>query len=259
MVEGRVLVGEVMLVVEGRVLVIVKGRVLVMVEGRTLVGEVLVVVEGRVWVGAKVGQVLPGATSSTKDSSVVFLPPQVDAGAILYIENKGIESYADPKNPPLRTGRVSVRTPTASSRAADLVGKVVRAVRELGPEGGTLKEITSTLQSHASALDDPQMPTLVRHATKRALQRGFLAQTGKVLTLGTLAKHRKSAGRPPAAKKLLVGGDEDDDDDLGLPIRDRPQNASDSHLQVSTQLTVDVPCTALCTLYLPLRLCDVPV
>ncbi|XP_045599275.1 uncharacterized protein [Procambarus clarkii] len=169
------------------------------------------------------------------DMVVTNLQAQVDAGAILYIENKGIESYADPKNPPLRIGRVSVRTPTASSRAADLVGKVVRAVRELGPEGGTLKDISTHLQNQGnSTFDDPQAPNLVRHATKRALQRGFLAQNGKVFTLGTLAKHRKSSGRSPAAKKILLG-DDDDEDDLGISTHKRTlSGASDSHLQNTT-------------------------
>ncbi|MPD06732.1 Histone acetyltransferase KAT6B [Portunus trituberculatus] len=160
---------------------------------------------------------------------------RVDVGAILHIENKGIESYADPKNPPLRTGRVSVRTPTASSRAADLVGKVVRAVRELGQEGASLKDITSHLHSQgALPTDDPQIGNLVRHATKRALQRGFLIQSGKTFTLGTAARHRKSgAARPSASKKLLGGGIDDDDDDLGVHLHSPTLDGSNPHLQVS--------------------------
>ncbi|KAK8722069.1 hypothetical protein OTU49_012463, partial [Cherax quadricarinatus] len=169
------------------------------------------------------------------DLVVTNLQAQVDAGTILYIENKGIESYADPKNPPLRTGRVSVRTPTASSRAADLVGKVVRAVRELGTEGGTLADITTHLQKHGTAiLDDPDIPTLVSHATKRALQRGFLAQNGEVFTLGTLAKHRKASGRLPASKKLLAATEDNDDDDLGVHVRERTHTTKDTHLQSTT-------------------------
>ena len=158
----------------------------------------------------------------------------MDVGAILHIENKGIESYADPKNPPLRTGRVSVRTPTASSRAADLVGKVVRAVRELGAEGASLKDITAHLHSHgALPTDDPQIGNLVRHATKRALQRGFLVQNGKNFTLGTAARHRKSTGKPSVSKKLLGGGGDDDDDDLGVHLHSPSLDGANPHLQVS--------------------------
>lgn len=162
---------------------------------------------------------------------------QVDAGNILYIENKGIESYADPKNPPQRTGRVSSRAPTATSRAADLVGKVVRAVQELGSEGSSLKVIAAHLQAQG-ALNDPDGANLVRHATKRALQRGFLAQNGKLYTLGTLTKHRKSTGRPPVAKALHL--DDDDDDDIGLALHDRTLEAN-AHLQVSTQAASPSP------------------
>lgn len=162
---------------------------------------------------------------------------QVDAGNILYIENKGIESYADPKNPPQRTGRVSSRAPTATSRAADLVGKVVRAVQELGSEGSSLKDIAAHLQAQG-ALNDPDGANLVRHATKRALQRGFLAQNGKLYTLGTLTKHRKSTGRPPVAKALHL--DDDDDDDIGLALHDRTLEAN-AHLQVSTQAAPPSP------------------
>lgn len=173
--------------------------------------------------------------SGTKHPSCCCLP-QVESGAILYIENKGIESYADPKNPPLRTGRLGVRTPTANSRAADLVGKVVRAVRELGPEGSSLKDITAHLHSQgALPADDPQIGNLVRHATKRALQRGFLAQSGKNFTLGTAARHRKSAGRPSVSKKLLGGGPDDDDDDLGVHLHSPSLDGANPHLQVSSR------------------------
>lgn len=169
---------------------------------------------------------------------------QVDAGGILYIENKGIESYADPKNPPLRTGRVSVRTPTGSSRAGDLVGKVVRAVREAGPGGASLKDITAQLGAGAGVVspglgvthEDSQLPAQIRNATRRALQRGFLAQSGKVFTLGTLAKHRKASGRPPTLKKHHGCIEDDDDDDLCLQLHNRSLDVNNSHLQVSQRI-----------------------
>ncbi|KAK3894177.1 hypothetical protein Pcinc_002034 [Petrolisthes cinctipes] len=190
------------------------------------------------------------------DIVVTNLQAQVDAGGILYIENKGIESYADPKNPPLRTGRVSVRTPTGSSRAGDLVGKVVRAVREAGPGGATLKDITAHLAPSAGVVtsggggthEDSQLPALVRHATKRALQRGFLAQSGKVFTLGTLAKHRKAAGRPPTFKKHHGGAEDDYDDDLSIQLHNRSLDVNNSHLQPDASPTLGQGCLALISL-----------
>lgn len=179
----------------------------------------------------------------------------MDAGGILYIENKGIESYADPKNPPLRTGRVSVRTPTGSSRAGDLVGKVVRAVREAGPGGASLKDITAQLGAGAGLVtsgvgvggihEDSQLPAQIRNATRRALQRGFLAQSGKVFTLGTLAKHRKASGRPPTFKKHHGGPEDDDDDDLGLQLHNRSLDVSNSHLQVSQNIVTSYSSTGV--------------
>ncbi|KAK4308421.1 hypothetical protein Pmani_019895 [Petrolisthes manimaculis] len=190
------------------------------------------------------------------DIVVTNLQAQVDAGGILYIENKGIESYADPKNPPLRTGRVSVRTPTGSSRAGDLVGKVVRAVREAGPGGATLKDITAHLSPSAGVVtwsgggthEDSQLPALVRHATKRALQRGFLAQSGKVFTLGTLAKHRKAAGRPPNFKKHHGGPEDDYDDDLSIQLHNRSLDVNNSHLQPDASPTLGQGCLAFISL-----------
>lgn len=182
----------------------------------------------------------------------------MDAGGILYIENKGIESYADPKNPPLRTGRVSVRTPTGSSRAGDLVGKVVRAVREAGPGGASLKDITTQLGAGAGVVtsgmgvggthEDSQLPAQIRNATRRALQRGFLAQSGKVFTLGTLAKHRKASGRTPTLKKHHGGAEDDDDDDLGLQLHNRSLDVTNSHLQVSQRILSRVFLPQVCSM-----------
>ncbi|XP_064113125.1 histone acetyltransferase KAT6A-like isoform X2 [Macrobrachium nipponense] len=132
------------------------------------------------------------------DVVITNLQAQVDAGAVLYLEKRGIESYADPRNPPMRIGRVSTRAPTASSRAADLVGKVVRAVRELmsdNSEGATIKEVLGKLDGQLGNCEDKG--NLVRHAIKRAIQRGFLKQDDQnKLSLGTEAPKKRSCGRP---------------------------------------------------------------
>ena len=45
-------------------------------------------------------------------------------GNVLFINNNGAESYADPARPPTRIGKTSGRPPTEFSKAGDLVGKV---------------------------------------------------------------------------------------------------------------------------------------
>ncbi|KAK7074863.1 Histone acetyltransferase kat6b [Halocaridina rubra] len=137
------------------------------------------------------------------DVVITNLQAQVDAGSVLYLEKRGVESYADPRNPPMRIGRVSTRTPTASSRAADLVGKVVRAVRDLmgeeSSEGATLKDVLVKLEGQLGNCEDKG--TLVRHAIKRAIHRGFLKQNDQnKLFLGTEAPKKKALGRPPLAE-----------------------------------------------------------
>merc|ERR1712142_47984 len=83
--------------------------------------------------------------SANPGDVVTQLQIQVDAGKVLYFENKGVESYADPKFPPMRVGKWGGRPPTEATWTGVLVGKVVRAVRVLSednPDGSSFSQLS---------------------------------------------------------------------------------------------------------------------
>lgn len=110
----------------------------------------------------------------------------MEAGNVLYIINNDVESYADPEHPPVRGGRTTGRAPTAHSKTGDLVGRVVRTVKDYNREGVTLKELLAQLEGQLEGTGKAEREeslSLFKAAVKRALKRGFLVQDGKILTL----------------------------------------------------------------------------
>lgn len=113
----------------------------------------------------------------------------VKRGDVLKVFNKGQSSYKDP-------GGLQSR-PLKVSKSTDLSKVFGKAVRELGErEGSTLKNIEKYIrQSHTVEEDaDGDLRTALRLSAKRAVDRGFVLQDGRLF---------RQPDRPPNTGKRL--------------------------------------------------------
>ncbi|CAL4066385.1 unnamed protein product [Meganyctiphanes norvegica] len=186
--------------------------------------------------------------SANPGDTVTQLQLQVDAGKVLYFENKGVESYADPKFPPMRVGKWGGRPPTEATWTGVLVGKVVRAVRVLieeNPDGCTFDQLSDYLTEQGDLKDATgKGKVTLQQAIDRAIQKGFITKENEVYKLGAGKYVRKygSGGRPGGFKKASKvkkhsdDDDDDDDDNFGLSFsHDRTLDAySDAAMQNMT-------------------------
>lgn len=133
------------------------------------------------------------------------LDQAVEEGSVIKILNKGQETYRDP-------GHMKAKRILPVGKETDLSKVVVRTIRELDPEGCSLKDVEDRLRTTFSLdtdLSDVDLKSVLRVSLKKALALGLLTQEGRLfklspksLEVSKVKGDRKSESGSPKKKRL---------------------------------------------------------